>query len=476
MTSPISAGHNSEVANHKKSPLERFNGLTVSEARRLLSMLALEDTGLPPTGREECHCCHRTHKHKKGGNTASLSVKPYKKVAEDDPNPDDAKVGRLQCRGSCGYEHLIEAEGRRRGIQPWKLNTLSFYLEGVPPDPSKPESWREFWTEARVDAVFSGLRKREKFSLGWLAHKKAQGVDCPPGAREADEIGHSDRIGGGGAQKSPSGFLCEWMEIFGDALETYDKNPVLGAAVARSRGWDRQVLRDLVKDGLVSVKPSERHEGDYVLSFAYKGLVPSPPGLPCRLIKTRHLFATPETDAFSRRTIHPGTFSALLGDFTSSGEIIQNVRRVVFVEGEPDAISWRHIFPQDGVVCVGDVNEYKPILECLPSLNLKGKEVVYVQDRDQDAKGQPKISGDGLAAHHEILSAIAAQKPSSIKLWICPQAGGAEMKDPNDFLKRAPKPQEILSYAEEVYSEASKLTLPSYKKAFSQLFSRNLAS
>lgn len=434
-------------------------------------MLALEEAGLAPTGREECHCCHRTHKHKKAGNTASLSVKPYKKVSDDDPNPDEAKVGRIQCRGSCGYEHMVEAEGRRRGIQPWKLNSLSYYLEGIPPDPSKPESWREFWTENRVDTVYSALRKREKFSLGWLAHKKSRGIEPHPGAKESEEIGHSERVGGAGAQKSPSGFLCEWLEIFGDALEVYDKNPAVGATVAKARGWDKNVLRELVRDGLVSIKPSERHDGDYVIAFAYKGLVPGPPGLPCRLIKTRHLFATPEKDAFSRRTIHPGTFSALLGDFTGSGEIIQNANRIVFVEGEPDAISWRHIFPQDGVVCVGDVNEYKPILACLPSLNLKGKEVVYVQDRDQDSNGRPKISEDGLAAHHEILSALAAQRPSSIKLWICPQSGRGEMKDPNDFLKKADRPQDILSYAEEVYSGERRLSLPAYKKAFEHLFS-----
>lgn len=462
------------MASPKKSPLERLNGLTVSEARRLLAMMALEEAGLPPSGRDECHCCHRTHKHKKGGNTESLSVKPYKKVSDDDPKPDEAKVGRIQCRGSCGYEHLVESEGRRRGIQPWKLNTLSYYMEGIPPDHANPDSWRDFWTESRVDTVLSALRKREKFSLGWLSFKKSRGIECHPGAKESDEIGHSDRVGGGGAQKSPSGFLCEWMEIFGDALEIYDKNPTVGSTVARSRGWDRAVLRDLVRDGLVSIKPSERHEGDYVLAFAYKGLVPGPPGLPCRLIKTRHLFATPEKDAFSRRTIHPGTFSALLGDFTASGEIIQNADRIVFVEGEPDAISWRHIFPQDGVVCVGDVNEYKPILECLPSLNLGGKEIVYVQDRDQDSQGKPKISEEGLAAHHGILSALANQKPRSIKLWICPQADGAEMKDPNDFLKKAVRPQDILTYAQEVYSRDRLLTLPSYKKAFSQLFSRSL--
>lgn len=437
-------------------------------------MLALEEAGLPPGGREECHCCHRTHKHKKGGNTASLSVKPIRKVPEDDPNPDDAKVGRIQCRGSCGYEHLLESEARRKKTQPWKLNTLSFYLEGIPPDRGNPESWRDFWTEEKVATVISALKKREKFSLGWLGHKQARGLECAAGAREADDIGHADRAGGGGAQKSPSGFLCEWMEIFGDALEVYDKNPVIGKTVAAARGWDPKVLRDLIRDGVLSIKPSQRHEGDFVLSFAYKGLVPGPPGLPCRLIKTRHLFSTPETDAFSRRTIHPGAFSALLGDFTGAGEIIQNVNRVVFVEGEPDAISWRHIFPGDGVVCVGDVNEYKPIIDCLPSLALRGKEVVYVQDRDQDAHGKPKIGEEGFEAHHEILSALAAQHPSSIKLWVCPQKEGVEMKDPNDFLKRAGKPSEILSYSEEVYSSGRSLTLPSYKKAFTQLFSRKL--
>ncbi len=464
------------VERTSKSRLAAFDTLTVGESRRLLSMLALEEAGLPPSGRDDCHCCHRTHKHKRGGNTASLAVKPRRKPAEDDPNPDESQVGRLHCRGSCGYEHLVEAEARRRRTQPWKINALSFYLEGVSPDPSKPESWKDFWTEDKISSVISHLRKREKFSLGWLSHKKSRGVEPHPNAKEADDIAHTDRVGGNNPQKSPNGFLAEWVEIFGDALEVYDKNPVIGKTVASARGWKPDVLRSLIKDGLIAIKPSERHEGDFVLSFAYRGLVPGPPGLPCRLIKTRHLFATPETDAFSRRTIHPGAFSALLGDFTAATEIIQNVNRLVFVEGEPDAISWRHIFPQDGVVCVGDVNEYKPILECLPSLNLKGKEVIYVQDRDQDAQGNPKITEAGLGSHHEILRSIAEQEPKTVKLWICPQVKGAIMKDPNDFLKRHPRPTEILSFSKEIHSSDTKLSLPVYKKAFDTLFEQHLRS
>jgi len=437
-------------------------------------MLALEEVGLPPSGRDECHCCHRTHKHKKGGNTASLSIKPLKKPADTDPSPDESKVGRVQCRGSCGYEHLLESEARRNKTQPWKLNTLSFYLEGIIPDQTRPDSWRDFWTPDKVASVVSSLRKKEKFSLGWLAHKISIGAPVAPGARDSSDIGHSDKAAGSTAQKSPNGFLCEWAEIFGDALESFDKNPAHGKTVAKIRGWSTAVLRELVKDELLSIKPSERHEGDYVLAFAYKGLVSGPAGLPCRLIKTRHLFATPETDAFSRRTIHPGTFSALLGDFTGSGEIIQNTSRVVFVEGEPDAISWRHIFPQDGIVCVGDVNEYKPIVECLPGLNLKGKDIVYVQDRDQDSLGKPKITKEGFESHHEILSALASQRPRSIKLWICPQSPGSEMKDPNDFLKRSKDPASILAYSSTLYSAGERLTLPHYKKAFSDLFAQSL--
>jgi hypothetical protein len=457
-----------------KSTLEPLNSLSVAEARRLLTMMALEESGLAPSGRDECHCCHRTHKHKKGGNTASLSIKPLKKPEENNPTPDDTKVGRIQCRGSCGYEHLLEAEARKNKTQAWKLNTLAFYLEGISPDPANPGSWKDFWTADKVATVLSALKKKEKFTLGWLAHKLSRGIPAAPGAKDSSEIGHSERIGSAGAQKSPNGFLCEWTEIFGDALECFDKNPACGKTVAAARGWNSAVLRELIKDQLLSIKPSDRHEGDYVLAFAYKGLVPGPASLPCRLIKTRHLFATPETDAFSRRTIHPGTFSALLGDFTTSNEIIQNAKRVVFVEGEPDAISWRHIFPSDGIVCVGDVNEYKPILECLPGLSLKGKDIVYVQDRDQDSSGRPKITAEGFESHHEVLSAIAGQKPSTIKLWICPQSPGGEMKDPNDFLKKSSKPADILKYASTLYSPSERLSLPRYKKTFGELFSQEL--
>lgn len=456
------------------SPLQHFDNLTVGEARRLLSMVALENAGFEPSNREECHCSHCTHKHKKKGNTPSLSIKPRKKVAEGE-NPDESQVGRLQCRGSCGFEAKLEAEAKSKRTQPWKLNTLSKYLEGVLPDSNDPESWRRFWTPEKVSEVFHALRNKEKFSLGLVDFKRSNGINVPAGCRDSSDILHSEKSFGAGANKSPGGFLCEWTEIFGDALEVYDSSPQLGMTVCGRRGWKSGVLRELVKEGLVSLKPSPRHDGDIVISFAYKGLVESPPGLPCRLIKTRHLFATPETDAFSRRTIHPGVFSALLGDFTRSDHLLQNSRRVVFVEGEPDAISWRHMHPEDGIVCVGDVNEYKPILECLPSLNLAGKEVVYVHDRDQDAEGRPKMSEDGLASHHSILTAMIKEKPSRILLWMCPQQEGREMKDPNDFLKAKSGEGDILQYAEEIYrGDQKSLPLAKYQKTFHRLFTKHL--
>jgi hypothetical protein len=438
-------------------------------------MLALENGGYEPVNREECHCSHCTHKHKKRGNTPSLSIKPRRKPKDESEAQDDLPVGRLQCRGSCGYEATLDAEGRRLRKDGWKLNSLAKYLEGVLPDPADPQSWKKFWTVDKVREVVNGLKSREKFSLGLLDFKKASGMPCPPGSRESSEILHSNRTFGSSASKSPEGFLCEWTEMFSDALAVYDANPQLGMTVCRQRGWQSSTLRDLVKDGLVSIQPSQRHEGDIVLSFAYKGLVESPTGLPCRLIKTRHLFATPETDAFSRRTIHPGVFSALLGDFTASSTLLQTAKRVVFVEGEPDAISWRHMHPEDGIVCVGDVNEYKPILECLPSLNLAGKEVVYVHDRDQDSEGKPKMTEDGLAGHHAILTAVAEQKPARILLWMCPQKTGEEMKDPNDFLKKTERGREILQYAEEIYGAKNRsLSLPHYKKTFHSLFGKQL--
>lgn len=456
------------------NPLQQFDQLTVGETRRLLSMVALENGGLDPSNREECHCSHCTHKHKKKGNTPSLSIKPRKKVAEGG-NPEEAQVGRLQCRGSCGFEARLEAEAKVQNTQPWKLNTVSKYLQGVLPDPSNPESWRDFWTAEKISSVFKALRAKEKFSLGLVDFKRSLGVPLPPGCRDSSEILHSDKSFGAGANRSPGGFLCEWGEIFGDALEIYDSCPQLGMTVCGKRGWKSSVLRELVKEGLVSLKPSPRHDGDIVISFAYKGLVESPPGLPCRLIKTRHLFSTPETDPFSRRTIHPGVFSALLGDFTKASTLLQDSNRVVFVEGEPDAISWRHMHPEDGIVCVGDVNEYKPILECLPSLNLQGKEIIYVHDRDQDSEGKPKMSEDGLAAHHSILNAMIKEKPARILLWMCPQKGGVEMKDPNDFLKVAGSEEEILKYAEEIYTSSQKgLALAKYQKTFYQLFARQL--
>lgn len=437
-------------------------------------MVALENGGLDPSNREECHCSHCTHKHKKKGNTPSLSIKPRKKVAEGQ-NPDESQVGRIQCRGSCGFEAKLEVEAKTKHTQSWKINTVSKYLEGVLPDPQDPESWRKFWTSEKVSSVFTSLRGKEKFKLGLIDFKRDNGIPLPPGCRESSEILHSEKSFGLGANKSPGGFLCEWGEIFGDALEVYDSCPQLGMTVCGRRGWKTNVLREMVKEGLISLKPSPRHDGDIVISFAYKGLVESPPGLPCRLIKTRHLFATSETDAFSRRTIHPGVFSALLGDFTKSNTLLQNSKRVVFVEGEPDAISWRHMHPEDGIVCVGDVNEYKPILECLPSLNLAGKEIVYVHDRDQDSEGRPKMSADGLSSHHSILTAMINENPSRVLLWMCPQKEGKEMKDPNDFLKAARAGDDILSYAAEIYrSEQKSLPLARYQKTFHQLFSQQI--
>ena len=397
-----------------------FSSLTAGEAHQLVSMLAAEELGLIPTQGQTtlAHCASREHPHQ-GSDTESLQVNSNSKKVDGKWEKVSDHVGGLFCHGRCG-----------------SLGTLSDYLRMIGPEGAADQ----FWSKDRVLKTVQSLKKQESFDLGWRDFKQNNGYDSSVGISSSHITHVSINTE---SKQSLDRLRLKYHQMFFQGKSRSDL-PVLIEKVAEKRGWAPGVLREAVYEGLVSLAPSDRHEDDVEIGFSYRGLFSSSPGIPVRVIKTRLLNRNQKQDPLSRQTYSdPGTSSIQLGDFSRNGVSFQNSKRLAIVEGEPDAISWRHYGPNDGILCMGNIHAYSHLPELLDVLHVRDREIFYVLDRDMvvDDKKAAKF----LRVGNEILG-INVEKTTSIlqaihdaggrvKVWMCPKIEGKACKDVNDFQK-----------------------------------------
>lgn len=405
--------------------LTQLDELTVDEARRLAAMLALEESGLEPgrNARGNLHCAAKGHAHKAGGNTGSLHIRPYDKEAGS-----ESKVGDCKCFSQCG------GHGR-----------FSQYISKVGP----PGVSKAFWTQERIGPIIAALQKKESFALGWLAWKKENGLDCEGNARDSSHIEH--RIAGKlSGDHGYSQIRAQYVDLFVDGLQAAKQDPDIVNVVCRKRGWQPETVWQVMEEGLLSLKRSSLYAGDIQMGFAYQGLYTSDNSFPTRIIKTK-LLEHKEVMSFR----YSGEPTPVIADFTAPHTTIQESSRVLFEEGEPDGITWRHMFPDDGIVCLGNQHQYMAVPALLPRLRLKGKDVIYAIDRDVHKETGALLADP--AKHLSVLEAIKREEPSSIKIWMCPmlpEKDAKSSKDINDFYKVCQDPDKFLMAAQDIDTHA----------------------
>jgi len=427
-----------------KTPLKDFDTLTVDEARRLASMLALEEAGLEPprTNRGNLHCVAWGHAHKSGNNTGSVQIRPAEKDADS-----ETLVGDCKCYSQCG------SHGR-----------FSDYLGKI----GQPGLAKSFWTPLRVKTVVESLKKQESFSLGWLAWKKDQNITCPDSARPADDIVH--RVAGKlGGNHGYSQIRAQYIELFVDGLQAAKSNPSIVERAAALRGWDPKVCWQVMEEGIMSLRVTSAHPSDIQIGFAYRGLYLGDNSFPVRIIKTKYLAHKEEMTLK-----YSGEPTPVLGDFTAPNTTIQEADTVVFAEGEPDCVTIRHLFPNAGIVCLGNKNQYHELKNILPRMRLKNKRVIYAIDRDVDEKNGSLIVDN--RTHLATLDAIKREEPKSVLIWMCPLLPGVthkNSKDINDFYKACKDPEKFLMAACPIETSNGIETLSaSYGSAVKKAFTR----
>lgn len=389
-------------------PLDRLNA---PQAQQLLGMLAMEEAGFAPPAEGNLHCCSREHEHING--SPSLSVL----------GSDDAKqaVVSIRCFGRCKV----------------KVRSLSEYLPLVGPEGAAGK----FWTKDRVDRVVKSFADGEPVSLGWLEWKQAQGL--PTVGINADG---KVPLGGrrGKTVQSTSKLRSIYQECFVDVDAVQRAaEPSMIQLVCDKRGWDPALVREIMDDKLLALRRTEDDPKNVKLVYAYRGLYPSPPGLPVRIIKEKMLFVGEEDRKIRAYHYDANYPSDPIADFSLSSVAYQSAPRVVFLEGEPDGISWLHFRKTDAVICMGNDGQYGNIPKLLPKLNLADKEVIMCLDRDvKDGAFKRDVEKDFMP----VISAIVKEKPKSFQIWMCPEMPGRESKDVNDFLKamgRGANPEEF---------------------------------
>jgi len=419
---------NSARPNHIPACYRQFDSLTVAEAIRLCKLMAAEESGLIPTPGQDTlvHCCNRDHPHM-GNNSESLHVNPISK--KDDLTgkwaPVGETVGLLYCHSRCK-----------------SIGSLGAYLRMVGPKGAADK----FWTPAKIASTVDALRKKEDFDLGWRDWKLANGYTSDEGV--TIPIGHIDVSSE--SKQSIERMRVHYHQMFvvgrtrSDLCELIDK-------VCKKRHWAPEILRQAIQEGLVSLAPSDRYEDDVEIGFAYRGFFSSSPGIPVRIIKTRLLYRNQRDDPMSRITYaDPNASSIQIGDFSPYGVSYQTAKQVVFWEGEPDSLTWRHFGKEDAIICIGNINYYAQIPSIIHTLNLKGKDVLYGLDRDTipqhrtdliNRRNVLRIGNEYIAFDApktcEVLQAIH-DAGANIKLWMCPKFEGGPAKDVNDFLIHCP--------------------------------------
>lgn len=428
----------------KFAPTKQFETLTVDEARRLATMLALEEAGLeaPRTNRGNLHCVAWGHAHKAGNNTGSLQIRPREREADSETQAGDCK-----CYSQCGGH-----------------GSFSDYVSKI----GQPGLAKSFWTKERVQSTVEHLKKQEPFSLGWLEWKKGQNLPCSDGARTADEIVH--RIAGKlGGNHGYSQVRAQYIELFVDGLQAAKADPSIVSRAAALRGWKPDVCWKMMEEGILSLRVTPARPTDIQIGFAYRGLYLGDNSFPVRIIKTKYLAHKEEMTLK-----YAGEPTPVLADFTSSKTSIQEASMVIFAEGEPDCVTLRHMFPDAGIVCLGNKNQYHELKNLVPRLRLAGKEVVYAIDRDVNEKSGQLIIDD--RQHLSVLARIKQENPKSLRIWMCPQLTGlpaSKSKDINDFYKVCADPAKFMMAATLLEtSDGTEKLSASYGSAVQKAFQR----
>jgi hypothetical protein len=378
--------------------MRRLDILNAKQAAVLVSAFAAEESGLlPPERGKALHCSTRSHPHLNG--TPSLQIRS----SEDDKDT----VQGISCHGRCGC----------------KVRRVSEYLSLIGPEGAQ----NRFWTKERVSEVLECFRKGEAPALGWLDWKKAQGL--PLGGVKADQSLIA-RVTTSTLIQSGARFSAKYAAAFlqRDPIRLAAL-PVMIKEVCDERRWEPQVVRQLIDERLLALERPTEDPSNVLMHFAYRGFYENPPNVPARITKQKILHRKDGDGAAKGFAFDEDVRSLAVADFSAVGVFYQETPRVAFWEGEPDCITWRHYYPKDAIVCLGNVDMYKRAIEMLPLLQLKNRTVILGSDRDQ--------TPDGRLRHKELVAnfadAIAAQEPRSILLWICPQIEGHKCKDLNDF-------------------------------------------
>jgi hypothetical protein len=380
--------------------MRRFDILKAEQARLLVSAFAAEESGLlPPERGKALHCSTRTHPHLNG--TPSLQIRS----SEDQKD----SVQGISCHGRCGC----------------KVRRLSEYLSLIGPEGAQ----NRFWTQERVSGVLESFKKGETPALGWLDWKRAQGL--PLAGVKADQALIARRSNSTMIQ-SGARFSAKYAAAF------LQRDPIRLAAlpamiqeVSEKRGWDPAIVRQLVDERLLALERPSENPGNVLMHFAYRGFFENPPSVPARIMKQKILHRGLGEAAAKGFAYDEEVRSPAVADFSAVGVFYQDSPRLAFWEGEPDSITWRHYYPKDAIVCLGNVQMYQKAIELLPLLQLKDRTVILGSDRDQTPDGRHEPRHKELVAN--FADAIAAQEPRSILLWMCPQIEGHPCKDLNDF-------------------------------------------
>jgi len=427
--------------------LMRLDTITVDEARRLAEMLALEEASLSSEGNGNIHCVGRGHPHKKQDNTPSMSI-----YAKEKNGRSDTCVGACRCHSHCG-----------------KTEPFSSYIARVGP----PSAQTDFWTDAKIQSVITGLKSKEPFSLGWIDWKKARGFQVE--GVTADQVLHKEAgrlTGDHGYAPGRLSYIERFVESREDARADHT-SPSAVEKLCHARGWNPSTVEELMDEGLLGVRWSTVYKDDVEMSFAYRGLYMNDNSLPARVIKYKHLANKDKKGGFGFK--YTGTETPVIGDYTAPHTSLQEAKTILFEEGEPDACTWRHMFSDHGIVCLGNKNQYRAIPTLLPRLRIAGKEIIYAIDRDFDKAGNLLALGDQMKEHIEILEAIRREKPKSIKVWMCPILPGKEAKeskDINDFYKVSKDKEKFLAVGMELSMDVREPLSKSYANVVKRISDR----
>lgn len=389
------------------SPLFELNKLPVAQAARLANALAVEETGLRggQTASRSflAHCAARTHRHKSGDNSESLSITASSKYKAALPDGKTSPtVGWCKCFGSsCNHN-----------------SSFSNYVASVGPNGAA----QRFWTQEKVAAVKLALDNDEPIELGWNDWKIANGYSSTGVTCRFNE--RTGTLNAKVLKGNLEDYRATFSRLFPDRVP---EDRLL--RVCAARGYPKDVLRNLVADKVVGVSIDKAFPEDIRLSFAYYGLADCS-GHPSRLIKSR-LLNQKHGDRTTYTVTNPQADHLNICDM-SAPMGLHEANTLAIVEGEPDAIAWRSMRPRDAVVCVGSGSMVDSIPDALARVSLKDRSIVYCVDRDIDGSTR-QYAGD-IEAHIRTAAALLEREPASFSVWICPQVDGKPSKDPNDFL------------------------------------------